>query len=419
MNRPGRAAGTGGSVVVEQCQACDSTRLESLLFLGYLPPVNTLRPIGDRPQEQAAYPAELLRCEQCTLVQIGLIVDPAVIFPPDAAYVTGTTGALRDNFADLYREVMQLFPLRPDSLIVDLGSNDGTLLGNFARAGHRVCGVEPTNTCRLATATGIPTVNAFFGAGVAAAILAEHGQANMVTATNVLAHVEDLHQTIESAMSLLRDDGLFVSESHYLPALIEGVQYDTIYHEHLRYYSLESLRYVLARHGLEVVHATHIPTHGGSLRVYAARTGTRPASDTVAAIALAEESLLSAEHFATFRRRVVTAKLDLLALLRDIHREGGRIYAIGAPSRASTLVNYVGVDQSLVDCALEIAGSAKLNKYLPGTLIPVLDERKLFEDQPEYALLLSWHLGDRLASKLRELGYRGRFIVPLPSPRML
>ena len=411
--------GTGGSALVERCQVSGSTDLRSILFLGYLPPVNTMSPIGSRPGEQPAYPAELLYCPESRLVQLGLIVDPQIIFPPGYAYTSGTTRILRENFAELQREVAELFPMTADDLVVDIGSNDGTLLGNFMRAGHRVCGIEPTNASRLATAAGIPTVNAFFTSGTAEDVRGRYGRAKLVTATNVFAHVEDVHDAMEGILHLLDEDGLFVSESHYLVPLLETLQYDTIYHEHLRYYSLSSLSYLLRMHGLEPVHARPIPTHGGSIRVYAARQGRRPVSDQVAAMLRHEDAYLTEERFAEFRRRVSVSKLDLMALLRDIRRARGRIYAIGAPSRASTLINYVGLDDAIVDCVLEIRGSSKIGKYIPGTLIPVLDEARLFQDQPEYALLLSWHIADELAPKLRQLGFRGQFISPLPEPRVL
>ncbi len=414
-----RTAGTGGSVLVDRCQVCGSPDLRSILFIGYLPPVNTMSPIGSRPDEQPAYPAEMLHCPRCTLVQLGLVVDPSIIFPPHYAYTSGTTRILRDNFAQLYAEVMERFPLTPTDLVVDVGSNDGTLLGNFHRRGHRVCGVEPTHACRIALAAGIPTLNAFFSRESARAVKAEHGAATVVTACNVFAHIEDVHGVVEGILDLLGDDGLFISESHYLAPLVETLQYDTIYHEHLRYYSLTSLKYLLEMHGLEGIHARPIPTHGGSIRVYAARRGTRPVSPDVARILAEEAVALTPERFSEFKRRVSQSKLDLMALLRDVRKDGARVYAVGAPSRASTLVNYVGLDDAIIDCVLEIAGSYKIGKYMPGTLIPVLDEAKLFEDQPEYALLLSWHIGEELAGKLRQLGYRGKLIVPLPTPRIL
>jgi hypothetical protein len=314
---------------------------------------------------------------------------------------------------------MRLYPVEKSDLVVDIGSNDGTLLANFHRAGHRVCGVEPTNAYKIAAAAGITSLNAFFGRESAREVRRLYGPARIVTAANVFAHIEDIHGVVDSILDLLADDGVFISESHYLVPLLETLQYDTVYHEHLRYYSLSSLAYLLKLHGLEIVHATRIPTHGGSIRVYAARKDTRPVSDAVHELLGKEESLLTEERFAAFRSRVSSSKLDLMAMLQGIRRDGSRVYAVGAPSRASTLVNYVGLDESIVDCVLEIAGSYKIGKYMPGTLIPVLEERKLFEDQPEYALLLSWHIGDELAAKLRELGFKGRFICPLPTPRIL
>jgi hypothetical protein len=413
------AAGSGGSVLVERCQVSGSTDLRSVLFLGFLPPVNTMAPIGTRPNEQPAYPAELLYCPESRLMQLGLIVDPAVLFPPHYAYTSGTTRILRENFAELYREVMRLYPIERDALVVDVGSNDGTLLSNFHGAGHRVCGVEPTNASRLAVEKGIPTVNAFFGPAAAEDVVSRHGLARIVTATNVFAHIENIHEIVSSILAMLDEGGMFISESHYLLALMETLQYDTIYHEHLRYYSLQSLRYLLEMHGLEIVHAKRIPTHGGSIRVYAARRGQRPVQPSVAELLAVEERELTWDRFLDFRRRVSQSKLDLMALLKEIRGGGARVYGVGAPSRASTVVNYVGLDDSIIDCVLEIQGSYKIGKLMPGTLIPVLEESKLFADQPEYALLFSWHIADELVPKLTARGFRGRFIVPLPTPTIV
>jgi SAM-dependent methyltransferase len=403
-------------VLVERCQVCDGPDLEPLVFLGFLPPVNTMPAIGQRPPEQPMYPAQLLRCPTCTLVQLGLVVDPAVLFPPSYPYTSGTTKVLRENFAQLRVEVEQLYPLKPGDLVVDIGSNDGTLLANFRDAGYRVCGIEPTDAGALARARSIETVTAFFGDAAAREVVARHGRAKVITATNVFAHVENVHGVVEALLGMLADDGVFISESHYLLSLVETLQYDTIYHEHLRYYALGSLTHLLRTHDLEVVHARRIPTHGGSIRVYAARKDALPVRESVAVILAEEAAGLTPARFAEFRRRVSRAKLELLALLRDVTRSGARVVGIGAPSRATTLINYVGIDDTILDAVLEIAGSHKVGKYLPGTIIPVLDESRLQQDQPDYALLLSWHLADELIPKLRARGFRGRFIVPLPAP---
>ena len=410
--------GTGGSLPVERCQVCDDGDLRAVIFLGYLPPVNTMPRIGQIPREQPSYPALLLRCTQCQLVQLGLTVDPKILFPPEYPYTSGTTRILRENFAELYQEVVQLIHPGPNDLIVDIGSNDGTLLSNFAGA-HQVQGIEPADVGQLAIARGIPTRTAFFDAQVAREVKAARGPARIVTVTNAFAHIEDVHAIVEGITDLLSDDGVFISESHYLHSLMETLQFDTIYHEHLRYYSLTSLSRLLEMHGLEVFHARQIPTHGGSIRVYAARKGRRQVLTTVRTIIEREQSEELSVQLARFAREVVIAKLQLSALLARLKAEGARIVGIGAPSRASTLVNYVGIDDGILDAVLEVPGSHKIGKYMPGTLIPVLDESHLVEQQPDYALLLSWHIADELMPKMKAKGYRGGFIVPLPEPRIV
>jgi hypothetical protein len=412
------AAGSGGSIVVDRCQVCDSSRLDPVIFIGYLPPVNAMPGIGTRPAEQPAYPAQVLCCRDCQLVQLGLIVDPAILFPPEYPYTSGTTKILRDNFAELSREVASLYPLAPSDLVVDIGSNDGTLLSNFSSRGP-VFGIEPTQAGELANKRGIPTLISFMNRQAVSAALRRKGKAKMVTAANVFAHIEDIHEIVECILELLTDDGIFVSESHYLVSLLETLQYDTIYHEHLRHYSLTSLKYLLQMHGLEVIHARRIPTHGGSIRVYAARSGKYPVRKSVSEILSMESTEITIEKLRSFRSRVVQTKLDLYALLKGIKARGERVYGIGAPSRASTLINYVGLDDGILDCVLEIPGSYKVGKYIPGTLIPVLEESRLFKDQPEYALLLSWHIGAELMPKLSAGGFRGKFIMPLPNPHIV
>jgi hypothetical protein len=413
------AFGTNSSVAVESCQVCGNSKLESIIFIDYLPPVNTMPPVGSRPAEQPAYPAEVLRCPRCELVQLGLVVDPHILFPPSYPYTSGTTKILRENFAELYREVMATYPIEKKDLVVDIGSNDGTLLGNFHEGGHRVLGIEPTNAGKIARKKGITTDIAFFNKESATRAVKKHGKAKIVTAANVFAHIENPSAVVKSLVSMLDKDGIFISESHYWVALLETLQYDTIYHEHLRYYSLTALKYLLEMHGLEVIRAKRIPTHGGSIRVYSARKGTRKVHESVKQILDHEKQALSKESLERFKKGVVDSKLGLLAMLRDIKKRGERVYGIGAPSRSSTLINYVGLNDGILDAVLEIAGSYKIGKYVPGTVVPVLDEKLLFEKPPEYALLFSWHIADELIPKLKARGYQGKFIVPLPEPRIV
>jgi hypothetical protein len=379
-----------------------------------------MRIIGELPKEQPSYPALWLACPQCTLVQLGLIVDKQILFPPEYPYTSGTTKILRDNFSQLYSESKMIVPMRPEDLAVDIGSNDGTLLTNFQRGGHRVFGIEPSQVGNLANERGIPTTIAFFGRDVAEQTRRQRGPAKVLTATNVFAHIESIHDIIESILLLLDEAGVFISESHYLLSLVETLQYDTIYHKHLRYYSVRSLQYLLNIHGLHVIHACRIPTHGGSVLVDATRKGQYSEQSSVAQILRDEDRAgLDAERLHSFKDQVVQSKLDLYGILRDIKKQGHRIYGIGAPSRASTLIHYVGLDDGILDCVLEIKGSLKIGKYMPGTLIPVLEESHLYKDQPEYVLLLSWHIADELIPKLRQKGYRGKYIIPLKAPRIV
>jgi hypothetical protein len=392
-----------------------------VLFLGYIPPVNTMPEIGSLADEQPAYPLEMLRCAGCGHVQIGLEVAPEVLFPYSYPYLSGTTRILRENFADLFAESRALIGLEAGDFVVDIGSNDGTLLKNFVEGGCKVLGVEPSQAGEVARKQGVDTLTAYFDRTVVGKVLAEHGPARLVTAANVFAHIAEPHAVVDAIVALLGPDGVFVNESHYLLPLVETLQYDTIYHEHLRYYHLGAMTRLLAGHGLEIFHVKPIPTHGGSIRSYAARKGARPVQPSVAAQIAAEDAagITDGSALGTFRRRVVQSKLDLYGLLAPIRARGERVYGIGAPSRASTLINYVGLDDGILDCVLEVSSSHKLNRYIPGTRIPVLDEKKLFDDPPEYALLLSWHIADELMPILRRKGFGGKFIVPLPVPRVV
>jgi hypothetical protein len=411
--------GNKNSFVVTHCHICQSTDLRSILFLGYLPPVNTMHPIGARPAEQPGYPAELLQCSKCKLVQIGLVVDPEILFPPEYPYTSSTTKILKENFAEMHRECNTLMKLNSNDLIVDIGSNDGNLLSNF-KEGHKVLGVTPEEIGKIAIERGIPTIISYFGKEVVKTILEEHHHAKIITATNVFAHINGVNEIVECILELLDTNGVFITECHYLGSLLETLQYDTIYHEHLMYYSLRSLKFLLEQHGLEIFHAKQIPTHGGSIRAYVSRKGNFKIKPTVEEI-LNQESKTDLEGKALldFKNRMVNSKLELHSMLLEFKKQGKRIFGIGAPSRASTLVNYAGIDDGILDYVVEIKGSHKIGKYLPGTVIPVVDESKLYEEQPEYALLLSWHIADELAPKISQFGFKGDFIVPLPTPRII
>jgi len=402
---------------VIRCQISNSSRLKSLIFLGYLPPVNTLKKIGSTPEEEISFPAELLYCEKSKLAQLGCVVDKKILFPFSYPYTSSTTKVLRENFKDLYNETNTIIKIDNNDLVIDIGSNDGNLLSNF-KDNHKVLGVTPEKIGRLAIKKGIPTIIDYFDNKSSKKIIKKYGKAKVVTATNVFAHIDNINLVMKSILQTLKKDGVFISESHYLLPLIRDVQYDTIYHEHLRYYSLDSLNFLFKKFNLEIIHTKEIPTHGGSIRVYAARKGCFKISSSVKKQILKERKYLNKKNLDMFKNNVVKSKINLYNIIKKIKDKNQSIYGVGAPSRATTLINYLGLDQDIIDCVLEISGSYKIGNYIPGTKIPILNEDILFKNKVNYLILFSWHIKDELKRNLKRKGYKGKFIIPLPVPKI-
>ncbi len=405
------------SKVVTKCQISNSKNLDSLIFLGYLPPVNTLRKIGTTLEEEISFPAELLYCKKSKLAQLGCIVDKKILFPYTYPYTSSTTRILRENFADLYKDTRKMINLKKKDLIIDIGSNDGNLLSNF-KDNHRVLGVTPEKIGKLAIKKGIPTIIDYFNNKTVKKILKKNGKAKIITATNVFAHIDNINNIVRNIIKTLDTDGIFISESHYLLPLIKTVQYDTIYHEHLRYYSLQSLNYLFKKHNLEIINTKEISTHGGSIRVYAARKGKYKVSKNVKLQLQKENKNLNKKSFNQFKKDVVNSKIRLFNIINKLKKSNKTIFGVGAPSRASTLINYLGLNQDIIDCVLEINGSYKIGNYIPGTKIPILNENILKQKKPSFLLLFSWHIKDELKKNLRRKGFKGKFIIPLPYPRI-
>ena len=356
--------------------------------------------------------------EKSKLVQINTIVDKKILFPKSYPYTSSTTKILRDNFKELYQECSHLINPSTKDLIVDIGSNDGNLLSNFQKK-HKVLGITPEKIGNLANKKGIKTLIRYFDNETSNYILKKFGRAKIITATNVFAHIENINDVVKNVLKILDDDGVFITESHYLVTLIKQLQYDTIYHEHLRYYSLLSLKYLFDRHNLSIFHAKKISTHGGSIRVYVARKGKFKTQQSVKKIISQEKNFLNWKNFKKFRHNVILSKKKLLKFLNTIVKKGNIIYGIGAPSRASTLVNYLNLTKNTIKYICEIDGSHKIGSYMPGTKIPIVSEKKLYIDQPKYVLLLSWHIHKELVSNLKKRGFKGKYIVPLPKPKII
>lgn len=354
--------------------------------------------MGSQPVPEGAnagkqYPLRLASCGNCGLVQLDYVVPQEELFAADHPYTTGNSGLLRAHYAHLAAEIGA--DLRPDraDLVIDIGANDCTLL-NYLSSRARTVAVEPTQQIarRYPEVTGYQE---FFTEELAARIRKEHGRAKFVTACNVLAHVPDLHEFLDGVRELLDDDGVFVTENHDLYSILDGNQVDTVYHEHLRYYSAGTLSRLLEQHGLRVERVIPVGTHGGSFRTYARKTK---------------------ENFPGRARAAATALRGMLWKVTEQDKK--IVYGIGAATRATPLIHYAGI-ASFIMFVCEVPGSDKIGQVMPGTRIPVVDERMLFKEPPDYCLLFAWHMKDVIVPKLRAAGYTGRFIVPLPEPEVL
>jgi len=403
-----------------QCQNCENTKLSELLYLGFVPPVNSMAPVGSNQNEIDSYSLSLCYCENCLLTQIASAPEMRTVFPFDYPYRSNMTQSLVTNFQEQANTARDLLNLKSDSLIVDIGSNDGTLLSKYVSFAQ-VVGVEPTIAAEDAKARGIPTLNEFFNKDSCDSIIEKYGKADLVTACNVFAHIPDLKNLIRNIEYLLTDDGVFVSESHYLDSLVETLQFDTIYHEHLRYYSIEFLITFLESYKLTVFRIDKIPTHGGSIRIWASKDSEIPISKSVEILLGAEKSREKCRltGLIDFSEKTVRWRYTFIELLMGMRNGGKTVAGLGAPSRASTLISYCGLTVNDVFAIGELASSEKIGRYMPGTRIPVIDEKHLLLDAPDYLLIFSWHIALPIMKNMLNQGYKGSFIIPLPEPKVI
>ena len=401
----------------QKCQFSNKKDLKLIISLGYLPPVNEFLKINSINSQSVFFPTDLVYSQSSKLVQLSTIVNKSIVFPKSYPYTSSTTKILRDNFAELFNECKKLINFNSKDLIVDIGSNDGNLLSNFKKI--KRLGVTPENIGKLAIKKGIPTLLRYFDKNTANLIQKKYGKAKIITATNVFAHIDNITELMNNVLKVLKNDGVFVTESHYLMPLIKDLQYDTIYHEHLRYYSLTSLKNIFDKFKLEIIHAKEIPTHGGSIRVYVAKKNNYKKSKSIKKILNKEKKQLNRKKFLEFRENVVASKLQLLTVIKKIKDKKKLIYGVGAPSRATTLVNYTGLTKEIVDCICEVNNSYKVGHYMPGTNIPVVSEKIIFKKKPDYLLMLSWHIAKDLIKIFKKKGYKGKFINPLPKVKIL
>ena len=403
---------------IKKCQVSGSKKLKKILSLGSIPFVNDTHKINSNNLMTISAPLELYYCPTSKLVQLNIEVDKKILFPKSYPYTSSTTKILRENFSRLRNQIDKNNFLKKNDLIIDIGSNDGNLLSNF-KDRYKVLGVTPENIGKIAIKKGIPTIIDYFDTPVVTKINKKYGKAKIITATNVFAHINEVNKLIKNIKRCLVEDGVFISESHYLLPLIETNQYDTIYHEHLRYYSLTSLNYLFSMHQLEIFKAEKIDTHGGSIRIYAARKKIYKIDASVKRIKNNEKNL--EKKLLNFKDRVLNSKLEFYNLLTRIrkNKKNLKIAGISAPSRSTTLINYLGLDENIIECIFEVNGSKKIGMYLPGTKIKIIEEKIQNLKEYQYLLIFSWHIQKDIIKVLRKKGYKGKFIIPLPEPKVI
>lgn len=397
------------------CRLCGSKDLELVLKLAPTPPANAF---VKTPEAQQAFPLDVHFCRACGHVQLLDVVDPAVLFE-NYVYVSGTSPVFVRHFEAYARELVARAKPRPGALAVDIGSNDGTLLGFFQKAGLKVLGIDPAKAIAAdATKRGLETLCAFFTPELARAIRSERGAAAIVTANNVFAHADDLRGIAEGVRELLADDGVFAFEVSYLLDVVEKTLFDTIYHEHVAYHSAAPLQRFLASVGLELYDAQRVDPHGGSLRGYAQKTGgpRKPTGEVERLIALERKAGLDkAETFKRFSADIDEKGRALSQLLRKLKAQGKTIAGFGAPAKATTLMHHFKLGRDVLDFVIDDS-PLKQGLLTPGLHIPVVSARALEERKPDYALILAWNFAPSIIAKHKAYhDAGGRFIVPLPN----
>ncbi len=406
--------------VISGCRSCGSTALEPILSLGECPLADGLVDPSSVNGSDPRYPLDVVFCAGCSLVQLLETISPEVLFDDTYVYFSSFSDELLRHSRENAERLIASRRLGQASLVVEIASNDGYMLRNFAEQGIGVLGIDPApGPAQAAEAIGIPTLRRFFGTELARNLRAEGKRADVVIANNVLAHVPDLNGFVEGIRIILKDEGMAVIEVPYVKDLIDRCEFDTIYHEHLCYFSVSALIPLFGRHGLSLNRVEHYPIHGGSLRLYVGTSEEVEGSVRSCEEAERQCELTGPRYYRDFASRVRSIQADLLSTLRGLKEEGHSIAAYGAAAKGTILLNSTGIGRDLVDFVVD-RNVHKQGRLMPGVRIPIDDPARLVRELPDYVLLLAWNFKDEILAQQEEYrGRGGRFVVPVPEPTVV
>jgi SAM-dependent methyltransferase len=404
-----------------RCRACANPELETVLDLGSTPLANALLTDAQIAQPEPRFPLRLVFCRKCSLVQITETVRPEVLFRR-YLYFSSFSETMLQHARDVAQQTIRSRKLGRKSLVVEIASNDGYLLQYYQQGGVPVLGIEPAeNIAQAAREQDIPTLCDFFDQRLAQKLSANRLQADVIHANNVLAHIEDLHGFVAGLSVLMKKGGVAIIEVPYVKDLIDQVEFDTIYHEHLCYFSLTALNHLCESHGLVIEDVERLRIHGGSLRIFVRRQESGAQPKPVVSTILDQErdwGVQDLRFYQSFGSKVQSLRESLLKLLHGFKLHGSRIAAYGASAKGSTLLNFSRIDGGILDFVVD-RSSAKQGLFTPGTHLPIYSPRKLLEAMPEYCLLLTWNFADEILEQQTEYRRRGgRFVIPIPEPRV-
>ena len=402
---------------------CDGTSLERVMTLSPTPPGNTFLRAEELPLKEQLYPLDLYLCRTCCHVQLGHVVDPTILYRKSYNYVSGTSSRFVEHLEQYASTVMDRFGLKPGDLVIDIGSNDGTGLGFFRRAGLRVLGVDPAPEIATGAArSGIPTICEFFSYDVAVRLRQEYGPAAFITSHNTCAHIDRLDDVFRGVEHLLADDGVFGLEVGYFLDVYQNTWFDTVYHEHLDYHTVAPFLALLARVGMEAISVQRVTPQGGSIRLFMQRAnGPQTNDESVASLVGLERQtgLCTPAAFAEFGRRIDEVGANLRALLVTLKSQGKSIAGYGAPTKSTTFLSHFKVGKDQVDFLVD-DNPLKHGLFSPVSHIPVFAPSELYRRRPDYVLILAWNFaGPIMTAHQRFATEGGRFIVPMPAVRIV